>query len=506
MEPPSPLRLAVPACLAFLAYVLCLYVYRLFFHPLARFPGPKLAALSNWYEFYHEVVLQGKFTAHVKELHKQYGPIIRITPSELHIDDPEYYDQLYARAGRRDKYSYFSGRFGYASDSFSTVHHDLHRLRRKALSPMFSAKRISEFQPVIREKVDKLCQKFTEYQKDGKVLALNRPWMALTTDIITEYAFARAYDQLDSPDFQDTLHEALVAIYTTGQFALHFPIVFPILDMLPDWFVLRAQPVLQPVVGLRKDLARKVDEIRRGINDGHKAVAHPTIFHELLLNADLPEPEKSNARLGDEAQLIVAAGLITTSWALTVASYHIAADRRVYLALRAELAAAGVTGAGAEERDWHKLEALPYLGGCVREAIRLAHGVSTRSPRLAPETELRYADWVIPRNTPVSMTNAHVLMNDAIFPEPRTFRPERWVDDPALERFFVPFSKGSRQCLGLLLAQAELYVTIATVYSRFEFELVDTDVSDVEMKHAYLVPYPKWDSKGVQVKIKSAPQ
>jgi hypothetical protein len=54
------------------------------------------------------------------------------------------------------------------------------------------------------------------------------------------------------------------------------------------------------------------------------------------------------------------------------------------------------------------------------------------------------------------------------------------------------------------LAQAELYITIATVFSRFDFELYETDVSDVEMQHAYLVPYPKWESKGVRMKVKPA--
>jgi len=111
------------------------------------------------------------------------GPIIRITPDELHINDPEYYATLYERAGRRDKYAYFSGRFGYASDSFSTIDHETHRLRRKALSPMFSAKRISEFQPVIRDKVDKLCNKLAVYQHDGRVLTLHPAYMALTTDV-----------------------------------------------------------------------------------------------------------------------------------------------------------------------------------------------------------------------------------------------------------------------------------------------------------------------------------
>jgi len=76
--------------------------------------------------------------------------------------------------------------------------------------------------------------------------------MALTTDVFTEYAFARSYDQLDYPEFQETLHDALVAIYTTGQFALHFPIVFPILDALPDWLASKMEPRLLPVTGLSK--------------------------------------------------------------------------------------------------------------------------------------------------------------------------------------------------------------------------------------------------------------
>ena len=54
------------------------------------------------------------------------------------------------------------------------------------------------------------------------------------------------------------------------------------------------------------------------------------------------------------------------------------------------------------------------------------------------------------------------------------------------------------------LAQAELYITLATVFSRFTFELYETDVSDVEMSHGYLIPYPKWESKGVRVTVASA--
>jgi cytochrome P450 len=193
-------------------------------------------------------------------------------------------------------------------------------------------------------------------------------------------------------------------------------------------------------------LARQVGEIRKGVNEAHKDVKHPTIFHELL-NSDLPTEEKSDARLGDEAQLIVAAGLITTSWALSVSSFHIINNPQIYRKLCEELETAGLTRTAP--LDWHKLEKLPYLNGCVHEAARLAHGVSTRSPRLAPDVELKYESWVIPRNTPVSMTNVDILMNEKIFPNARAFIPERWINRPDLDRYFVPFGKGSRACLGI---------------------------------------------------------
>lgn len=60
---------------AFLIYYVTLGFYRLFLHPLARFPGPKLAAVSLWYEGYYDLVKGGQYTLKIKELHKQYGKI-----------------------------------------------------------------------------------------------------------------------------------------------------------------------------------------------------------------------------------------------------------------------------------------------------------------------------------------------------------------------------------------------------------------------------------------------
>jgi len=124
MEFPTLSSAAVIAGFSSLAlYCVLGALYRLYFHPLAKFPGPRLAAVTGWYEFYHDIVHRGLFIWHIQELHDQYGelkgevrsvsvlnshvgPIVRITPDELHIRDPDYYEEIYAAAAKKkDKWT-----------------------------------------------------------------------------------------------------------------------------------------------------------------------------------------------------------------------------------------------------------------------------------------------------------------------------------------------------------------------------------------------------------------
>lgn len=57
----------------FLAIIAATGFYRIFIHPLRKFPGPRLAAVAGWYQAYWDVVRHGGMPAHVLQLHKQYG-------------------------------------------------------------------------------------------------------------------------------------------------------------------------------------------------------------------------------------------------------------------------------------------------------------------------------------------------------------------------------------------------------------------------------------------------
>lgn len=66
-------------------YIGSVALYRLFLHPLARFPGPKLAAVTRWYEGYYDVIQNGQYTFKIAEMHKKYGKVIYLLtmPSQI---------------------------------------------------------------------------------------------------------------------------------------------------------------------------------------------------------------------------------------------------------------------------------------------------------------------------------------------------------------------------------------------------------------------------------------
>lgn len=90
-----------------------------------------------------------------------------------------------------------------------------------------------------------------------------------------------------------------------------------------------------------------------------------------------------------------------------------------------------------------------------------------------------------------------------VFPDPDRFVPERWLSlaAPQMARNLVPFSRGSRNCIGMNLATAEINFMLAALFrpGAPNFELFETDETDVVAVHDYIVPLARLDSKGVRI-------
>jgi hypothetical protein len=75
MENPSTMISLWVVVTTAIVYIGSVAFRRLFLHPLARFPGPKLAAVTRWYEGYYDVIQNGRYTFRIAEMHKKYGKI-----------------------------------------------------------------------------------------------------------------------------------------------------------------------------------------------------------------------------------------------------------------------------------------------------------------------------------------------------------------------------------------------------------------------------------------------
>jgi cytochrome P450 len=458
----------------FTLYLFSLAVYRLFLHPLAGYPGPRIAALTVWYEFYYDGLKRGRYTFEIQRMHEKYGPVVRISPDELHVNEPTFIDELYAGGSKkRDKYPYFSAQFGIPDSVFGTPGHDLHRLRRGALNRFFSKASVTKLEPIIHSKIEKLVAQLLGHVGSGEPVVLNMAFSCLTTDIVTEYAFAKSYDFLNSPTFEPNFHRAIVAGSDMGPWIKQFPWLMTLMNKLPKSVVMKINPEAAVYVGFQDDIRRQIRQAQDLIASGVKPPADGrparTIFHELL-TCDLPDQEKHLNRLWQEGQIVIGAGTETTAWSLSATLFYLLENPCVLAKLQGELAQA--IPIPDERISWSRLEQLPYLSAVICEGLRLSYGVSTRLQRINPLGPLHLKTWipsplpggkkgvpqevefVIPKGTPVGMTATLIHTNPELFPEPLTFKPERWLNEEGklhhgLDGYLLSFSRGSRQCVGI---------------------------------------------------------
>ncbi|PQE18724.1 cytochrome P450 protein [Rutstroemia sp. NJR-2017a BBW] len=511
------------AILAIVGYSVSLVIYRLYFSPLAGFPGPKLTAATEWYEIYYNVVKGGKFFRKIPEWHEKYGPIVRINPTELHISDPEYYETIYT-TDRRDKLLLHSSLPTVPLSGQSTIDHFLHRRRRAALNPFFSKPQIQKFLPFIQSRVDILVNRLnTEYKGTDKILNLGDLFSCYTTDVVMEYCFGNHYNYCESENFTSNFMVAVAELLDTVHWTMAFPFLATVMNAtltLPHWVLMKIVPErTTSILVWLEDLRVELRKVMMETKDAKKETPHSTIFHEIMLS-DLPPEEKSQERLHDEAQVVVGAGVETTKWTLTVAMYHILDQPRILSKLKEEIIS--VYPDEDSPPSLSALEKLPYLVAVTQEALRLSYGVVQHLPRLAPHKPLEYTDpttgksYLIPTGTPLSCATPIIHHNESIFPDSYSFIPERWLADPVtgqppkvkthtgeekpLTKYLVSFSKGSRQCLGMNLSYAELYLGVVGIVRRCNLELYETTKEAVEPWSEKLIPIPKAGSV-VRVKV-----
>lgn len=145
---------------------------------------------------------------------------------------------------------------------------------------------------------------------------------------------------------------------------------------------------------LGKTGQQNIEKIKAEIASSKEDLSGVSVFHHLL-SADIPESEKSTDRLRAESMIMLLAGTLAAAHTLTFVVFYVLQNPKIEKRLRAELQPAFKDYPNKMPR-WADLEKLPYLRGCIKEALRL-NGLVGNLARCSPDEDIRFNQWVIPK-------------------------------------------------------------------------------------------------------------
>ncbi|KAI2700473.1 hypothetical protein CBS147332_8084 [Penicillium roqueforti] len=459
-----------------LAYTGIKIIYCLYFSPLAGFPGPRLAAATSLYEFYFDVVRGGQFMFELDRLHDKYGPVLRINPYEIHIKDPSFYDTVYGGPlNKRDRVPAFI-HSGMPRATFEAAPHNLHRERRKLLSPFLSTQSVTDLQPVIQEKVDLICSHLSRRVGTGEFLDLHSIFASFAVDVTSTYVLGptNCYNYLKNTEITDEWKQYITSIFEGLILLRHLPFLVNPARAFP-----KIATFFFPTFFWAQRCETKID---RTVRAAYEKPDEKSMLSTILSNKKLPDEEKELERLEQELKFLIIAGTDAPSQVMALTMFHLLWNPEICQKLKDELDEAFPV---LSDADWTKLKYLPYLSAVLKEGLRISAVVTSRLPRSAPDEALQYGKWTIPPGTPISMTTHSILRSPEVYTEPMKFIPERWMGPPeevrVLDRYLVPFAKGNSSCMGQSMAYSWLYAVIGTVVRKFQLELHETDEKNIHI-------------------------
>ncbi len=241
-------------------------------------------------------------------------------------------------------------------------------------------------------------------------------------------------------------------------------------------------------VGIVKPLLARLDRAIYGVIAAARAkqdAEERTDILSLLLAArDEEGSAMTDEELRDELLTLVLAGHETTANSLAWTFERLLRNPAAYDRLRDEVRS------GSDE------DSAAYVEATIHEAMRNRPVVPITGRRAKAPWQL--GEWRLPKNSHILVSVALLHHREDVYPDPFSFRPERFLGVKPGTYTWVPFGGGIRRCLGATLAMAEQRVVLRAIARRTDMEAPDPRPERVLHRNVTMLP-----AKGAQVVVTS---
>ncbi|KAL6704221.1 hypothetical protein ACN47E_008478 [Coniothyrium glycines] len=454
-----------------LAYLISISVYRIWFHPLSKYPGPLLCKLTSLVWTYH--FIRGSILMWEQKEHNTYGEIIRLGPNRLSFINPVAWKDIYGHKHGNAKpnvknldraaKSMPSGLLPMALEPSPAGH----AAQRKQFNPAFSEKAWRKQEAMVSKYIDQFIQRVREEiakSPNGEAwLDLGKLYNFLTFDVMGDLTFGEGLGQLET-GIESSWVRAVFVMYkllNKRSVIKSYPFGGRLFDLFaPKGYLQESAMHMQHCIDLVSKRLEKSNEERPDIF-GYVLNNHGDIMSRPLMNAN--------------ANMLMVAGTETTATTLTAVTYLLVSNLGKMKKLTEEVRAFS----GTSELTSAVLQKLRFLNAVIEEALRMypvgqvglgsqreiAVGGNVVCGQFLPgETEVAVAAW--------SMNNSPLHWKD-----PDKFVPERWLPDE-LEyseyhqydnrEAWLGFGVGPRTCIGKNIALHEIRGILAKLVYFFD--------------------------------------
>eukprot|EP00794_Sanderia_malayensis_P004859 gene4859-5497_t len=455
----------IPICLLASVYWIFIHPYLIFKRYGIPTATPIVPPLGNLLE-----LVKGSIKMHqrcIKKYGKIYGIFIGRRPSVI-ISDSKMLEQLFVKAfgNFHDRPSFLGKQRSPMHLGMVIVQYSDWRRIRLTVNPTFTAGKIKQMMPLMKESMETLVSIMGEKSKKNESIDMSKLYGSLTMEVILCIAFGL------KSDFQTKRNERLLQ-EALKWFSVDRRVLF--VDMLPLPLLIKhhLKELFSP------DPAYLVNIIKPVVEERKKAPSARKDFLQLLLteNKDGGKLKLSDDEIYAQVITFLLAGYETTSAMLSFTTYLLALHPKVQQRLYEEV---------AEKFDkdddyssvYEDIQKLEYMDQVVNESLRM-YPPAYQTARIV-ENECEIGGYHIPKGIVASVPIYCIHHSEDNWKDHDKFDPERFNSENKAKinpLHFLPFGYGPRNCVGMRFALVEAKLALASMLKKFKFvKTPDTEV------------------------------
>ncbi|KAK3708900.1 hypothetical protein LTR37_011230 [Vermiconidia calcicola] len=476
------------AALTAAVYLFSTLLYRLFFSPLAKIPGPWLTRISTIPEV--NALKKNRRAQWVTDLFDQYpdSVAVRTSPSSVSFNHPDAVREIYGHGKTADgfgKSSWYDSFSTTGESLFSTRSKKRHAMKRQMVAHGFSAQSLQLFEPYVDLTLAKFMGQMDKFATTGEGFDIYFWFELFTMDLMGELALGNNFGVLDAgqPARYSTLVEQSQRFANYSGLLPFGKYNVKVLSWVPLFNIQKLyRSRLEYLDYARVALEKRFQDNQRQVSGNGKA--RQDIMQRFI---EAQDPETGHRmdfnELRAETSSLMVAGASTGSVTMNWMTYYLCKNPPVKATIISDLEAMFPDNLdGRDPLPYTRLNKLSLLEHAETECLRLHPPIGYAMPRDTPAQGSVICGVYVPGGVAVGVPAASIGRNAAVYPDPHRWDPERWVgnrnttDLATMKTCFLGFGHGSRQCIGRNVANQFVLKMIAQLLLRYDIQLENADL------------------------------